>query len=431
MSDEFKQKHMWKIVFAATFIGLMVDAMDLQFLSLSLPMLMKEFKISKVEAGSLGTYTLIGMAVGGVFGGWISDRIGRVKTVAWTIVLFSVATFALSFAQTFPQFAVIRFISALGLGAEYVVCNTLMAEYVPTKNRTTVLGSVQAGWSVGYLVATLLAAPILPVYGWRPLFLIALAPVVLAVVIRRIIPEPAGWEESAAIASSKRRIEWQIIYRDKKVFSIFMLWTFTATFLQFGYYGVNNWLPTYLVNELHFDFKKMTGYLVGTYTAMILGKVVTGWLADKFGRRTMFVTGGVLTAIALPVIVNFNTPGNIILLMTVFGFLYGMPYAVNATYMAESFETSIRGTAIGGAYNIGRVGAAAAPIVIGMIATQKSIGFGLALLGVSYALSGIIPALFIKEKMYEPYKETKIVSDPDSSLAAVSEPVALKKCVEN
>lgn len=405
MYEEFKQKHMWKIVFAAAFIGLLVDAMDLQFLSLSLPMLMKEFGITKVQAGSLGTYTLVGMAVGGFFGGWISDRIGRVKTVAWTIVLFSVATFALAYAQTFTQFALIRFVSALGLGAEYVVCNTLMAEYVPTKNRTTVLGAVQAGWSVGYLVATLLAAPILPVYGWRPLFMISLAPVALAIVIRRIIPEPAGWRELAIEASSKRKVEWQVIFTDSKVRGIFILWTLTATFLQFGYYGVNNWLPTYLVNELHFDFKKMTGYLVGTYTAMILGKVVTGWLADRYGRRTMFVAGGVLTAAALPIIVNFNTPGNIVMLMTVFGFLYGMPYAVNATYMAESFTTNIRGTAVGGAYNIGRVGAAAAPILIGMIATQKSIGFGLALLGVSYALSGIIPALFIREKMHEPYQE--------------------------
>lgn len=405
MYEEFKQKHMWKIVFAAAFIGLLVDAMDLQFLSLSLPMLMKEFGITKVQAGSLGTYTLVGMAVGGFFGGWISDRIGRVKTVAWTIVLFSVATFALAYAQTFTQFALIRFVSALGLGAEYVVCNTLMAEYVPTKNRTTVLGAVQAGWSLGYLVATLLAAPILPVYGWRPLFMISLAPVALAIVIRRIIPEPAGWRELAIEASSKRKVEWQVIFTDSKVRGIFILWTLTATFLQFGYYGVNNWLPTYLVNELHFDFKKMTGYLVGTYTAMILGKVVTGWLADRYGRRTMFVAGGVLTAAALPIIVNFNTPGNIVMLMTVFGFLYGMPYAVNATYMAESFTTNIRGTAVGGAYNIGRVGAAAAPILIGMIATQKSIGFGLALLGVSYALSGIIPALFIREKMHEPYQE--------------------------
>ena len=85
----------------------------------------------------------------------------------------------------------------------------------------------------------------------------------------------------------------------------------------------------------------MTGYLIGTYTAMILGKVITGWLADKFGRKAMFMTGTIGTAIAIPFIVNFVSPANIIILFTIFGFIYGMPYAVNATYMSESFSTDV------------------------------------------------------------------------------------------
>jgi MFS transporter, AAHS family, cis,cis-muconate transporter len=82
--------------------------------------------------------------------------------------------------------------------------------------------------------------------------------------------------------------------------------------LQFGYYGVNNWLPTYLVNELKFNFTKVTGYLVGTYTAMIFGKIIVGYLADIFGRRWLFVAGGLGTAIVLPVVVNYHSPENII-----------------------------------------------------------------------------------------------------------------------
>jgi MFS transporter, AAHS family, cis,cis-muconate transporter len=92
------------------------------------------------------------------------------------------------------------------------------------------------------------------------------------------------------------------------------------------------------------------------------------------------------------------------MLLTMFGFVYGMPYGVNATYMTESFDTRIRGTAVGGDYNIGRIGAAVGPILIGIIATQWSIGFGLALMGGAYLITGLIPALFIREKMYEPYK---------------------------
>jgi len=399
---------LWIPVFISCFLGLLVDGMDLQFLSLSLPSLMKDFGITKVQAGSFGTYSLIGMAIGGIFGGWFADRFGRVRTIVWTIAIFSVGTFALAFTQTYWQFAAVRFLSALGLGAEYVVCNTLMAEYVPTKRRTTLLGTLQAGWSVGYLVATLLAGSILPQYGWRPMFMVALVPVLIAIYMRRVIPEPTGWQEAAKTGSERRKIEWGLIFSDPKSLKLFLLWTLTAIFLQFGYYGVGNWLPTYLVSELGFNFTKMTGYLVGTYTAMIIGKMVTGWLADRVGRKTMYIIGGLATALFLPFLIMYHTAENIIVLLTIFGFLYGMPYAVNATYMTESFPTNVRGTAVGGAYNIGRIGAATAPIIIGMIAQTKSIGFGLAVLGISYALAGLTPALFIKEKIHEPYVEQKL-----------------------
>jgi AAHS family cis,cis-muconate transporter-like MFS transporter len=104
----------------------------------------------------------------------------------------------------------------------------------------------------------------------------------------------------------------------------------------------------------------------------------------------------------LPVLFMFQTPQTMVLLMIVFGFLYGMPYAVNATYMNESFPTHLRGTATGGSYNIGRIGAMTAPLVIGLIADSFTIGLGLAVLGIAYALAALVPFFFIQEKMYDP-----------------------------
>lgn len=405
---------LWILVLIFGFLGLMVDGMDLMFLSYSLPSLMPDLGITKIQAGSLASYSLIGMAIGGIIGGWSADRFGRVRTVVWTILVFSIGTGALGLTQSYWQFAGVRFISALGLGAEYVVCNTLMAEYVPTSRRTTVLGTLQAGWSVGYVVATILAGAIIPAYGWRWLFATALVPVIMAVLMQRIVPEPPSWVEASkkrALAAktekaqaAKKQSQWNIIFADPAYRKMFIFWSLTAGFLQFGYYGVNNWLPTYLVSELKFNFTKMTGYLIGTYTAMILGKIIAGYLADTFGRRWIYACGGLATAIFLPLIVSYHSPENIVILLTFFGFLYGVPYGVNATYMTESFETKIRGTAVGGAYNIGRVGAAIAPTIIGLIATQYSIGLGLIIMGGAYFMTGIIPALFIKEKMYDPQK---------------------------
>jgi len=413
----FVQKDkIWIAVFIFGFLVLMMDGADLMFLAYSLASLKEEFNLTQAEAGSLATITLIGMAIGGIYGGWAADRFGRVKTVIWCVVVFSVGTAVLGATHNYWQFALFRFIAALGLGAAYVTCNTLMAEYVPTKHRTTVLGTLQAGWSVGYLLATILAGWIIPSHGWRWLFYIALIPVVLAFLMHWMVPEPHSWieanakrlREKAADAAGqvveKAENAYSIIFNDPAIRKMFLLWCLTAGFLQFGYYGVGNWMPSYLEKELAMPFKQMTGYMVGTYTAMILGKILAGWAADRIGRRAVYAFGAIGAAILLPLIVLGSTPDNIIYLMTAFGFVYGIPYGVNATYMTESFETRIRGTAVGGAYNVGRVMAAAAPFVIGFLADRASIGMGFLVMGGAYFFCGLIPALFIKEKLYDPQK---------------------------
>lgn len=398
----------WKIAFVFAFLALLVDGADLMLLSYSLSSIKAEFGLSSVEAGMLGSFTLAGMAIGGIFGGWACDKFGRVRTVVVSILLFSILTCGLGFTDSFLEFGALRFFASLGLGSLYIASNTLMAEYVPTKYRTTVLGTLQAGWTVGYIVATLLAGWLIPDHGWRALFYVAAIPILLAIGMHYLVPEPAAWQENRfkKIEITDKPVEstWKMVFQNKPNRNMFILWALTAGFLQFGYYGVNNWMPTYLESELGMKFKEMTTYMVGTYTAMILGKVLAGYMADKLGRRFTYAFGAIGTAIFLPLIVFYNSPENILYLLVIFGFLYGIPYGVNATYMAESFPTNVRGTAMGGAYNVGRLGAAVAPAIIGYLASGGSIGLGFLVMGVAYFICGVIPSLFIKEKLFDPQK---------------------------
>ena len=401
-----------KIAFIFAFIALLVDGADMLLLSFSLNSLKAEFGLSNLQAGALGSFTLAGMAVGGFMGGWACDRLGRVKTVVISILVFSILTAALGFTQNFEQFAVLRFLSAFGIGSLYIAANTLMAEYVPTEYRTTVLGTLQAGWTVGYIVATLLAGWIIPDYGWRMLFFVAIIPSVLALFIQKLVPEPESWQrarlmrlhapEQITTTTVQKKSTLKTIFAEPANRRMFMLWILTAGFLQFGYYGVNNWMPAYLESELHMNFKSMAGYMIGTYVAMIFGKILAGYAADRLGRRFVFAFGAIGTAIFLPIIVLFNSPDNIAYLLIFFGFLYGIPYAINATYMTESFATSIRGTAVGGAYNAGRIGAMFAPAIIGAAASGGSIGLGFLIMGGAYFLCGAVSGLFIKDKQYDP-----------------------------
>lgn len=390
-------------VVLAVFVAMVVDGMDLQMLSLALPSLTRELSLSSVSAGALGTYTLAGMGVGGIAAGRIADRIGRASVTWWSVFTFTICTGIIGFAGSYWQIACLRFISGFGIAGLYSMGTLLATEYVPTRIRTTMLGIIQAGWSAGYVAAALGSAYILPTYGWRPLFFVAILPGVITLLMLRRLPDPPSWSaarrQSAAAGGDEG---FSALWRDRLVWRNFVLWTLTSIALQFGYYGANTWLPSYLVRDLGVNLQSMGWYVAATYTMMCVGKVITGYLADSFGRKAMWVASGVLTAIYVPLFIFWATPDNIAYLLLVFGFLYGAPYAVSATYMSESFPAHVRGTAVGAAYNMGRIGATLSPLLIGLAATRYSIGLGLGLLGISYAACALVPGFFIREKMFDP-----------------------------
>ncbi|GAA1319370.1 MFS transporter [Leucobacter albus] len=411
----------WVSVFVSCFLGLYVDGFDLQALSLTLPSLREEWGLSNTQAGLLGTASLAGMGVGGIFGGWFADRYGRVRMAALMIVLFSIGSFLLGFTEAPWQFMIIRFVTGLGLGAEYTICMMLMAEYTSAKRRGLTMGVLMASYSLGYLTAALAAGAIIPTHGWRWMYWIAIAPVILAVYIRRAIPEPVGWRERPDLApqehsSRSRGNQWRLLLSNPVARRLLLLWTAVSVCLQFGYYGVNTWLPSYVSGDLGVEFTSMTAYVAGTYAAGFVSRLLGGWLADRIGRRLVFSIGSFITACLLPVIYLFQNPQNIVVFLLILGFMYGWPYAVNGAYMNESFPTALRGTATGTAYNLGRVGALLAPLTIGIIADAFSVGLGLAALGIGYVLAALITFFAIRDKIYDP---SRAETDDERQRAAV------------
>lgn len=397
----------WIAVFISSFLGLFVDGFDLQMLSLTLPSLKEEWGLTNTQAGLLGTASLAGMGVGGVIGGWLADRYGRVRMAALMIILFSIGSFTLGFTGAPWQFMTVRFITGLGLGAEYTICMMLMSEYTGAKRRGLTMGTLMASYSLGYLSAALLSGGIIPNHGWRWMYWIAILPVLLALYIRRTIPEPVGWRNrqaanrSGSVPKSEQN-QWKLLWRNRTARKLFLIWTVVAIFLQFGYYGVNTWLPSYVAGDLGVDFTSMTVYVSGTYAAGLISRLLGGWLADRLGRRLVFSIGSFVTAALLPVIYLYQNPQNIVVFLLILGFMYGWPYAVNGAYMNESFPTELRGTATGAAYNIGRIGALLAPLVIGIIADSFSVGLGLAALGIGYLTAGFIAFFFIRDQIFDP-----------------------------
>lgn len=143
---------------------------------------------------------------------------------------------------------------------------------------------------MGYIAATLLAGAIIPDHGWRVLFFLTVVPAFVNIFLQRFVPEPKSWQltkieslqgnrqtkERVVAEKPKSGSIYKQIFNNFKHRKMFLLWMTTAFFLQFGYYGINNWMPSYLETEVHMNFKNLTSYMVGSYTAMIFRQNFSG-----------------------------------------------------------------------------------------------------------------------------------------------------------
>ena len=256
------QKQPWKLAFFFCFLVLLCDGADIGILAFTLSSIKLEFGLTNVQAGALGSWSLFGMAIGGFFGGWACDRFGRVRVIVLATALFSLLSGFSGFVQSYEQFVALRFTACLGLGSLYIATNTLMSEMVPTKHRTTVLAALMTGFTLGSLVITSISAWIIPSYGWRTLYLLTFLPIILSIAMYFLIPEPNSWKAARALKLSgakdslqKPENPYKAIFENPKHRIMFILWSMSSGLLLFGYFGVSNWLPSYLETELGIKFK--------------------------------------------------------------------------------------------------------------------------------------------------------------------------------
>ena len=186
------RKERWKIMWASI-IGYAMDGLDVLILSFAMAAIVSEFGLTLGEGGLIATYTLIGTVLGGYLFGIFADYFGRVHTFSLTIIIFSIFTGACAFADNVTHLNILRFLAGLGLGGEYGIGMTLVSETWPAAKRARATAGVAMGWQAGAVLAAILAAVVLPDYGWRGLFLVGVIPALLAAWARHGIKEPPMW----------------------------------------------------------------------------------------------------------------------------------------------------------------------------------------------------------------------------------------------
>ena len=361
-------------------LGWMLDSMDIMLYAMVLAHLMRDFGMSMATAGLMGSLTLLASAIGGIAFGLIADRVGRVKALMGSILVYSVFTGACGLSQNIVQLAVFRVLLGLGMGGEWATGAALVAETWPSEHRGKALGIMQSSWAVGYALAAAITALILPLWGWRGVFFVGVLPALLTFWIRRHVDEPEIWKRSAAEKKQRAsRAGLSEIFR-RPLLRDTLVTTLMNAGTMFAWWGLFTWIPAYLgmpadQGGLGLSVIKTSTWIIVMQVGMWLGYVSFGFISDRIGRKKTYII--YLFAAAVLVLLYSSARQNIVLLLlgplvAFFGTGY---FSGFGTITAEIFPTRIRASAQGFTYNIGRGLSALAPFTIGALAK----GYGLAL----------------------------------------------------
>jgi MFS family permease len=358
----------------------MLDSFDVMLYAMVLAYLMKDLGMAKSTAGLLGSLTLAASAAGGIAFGVIADRFGRTRALRASILIYSIFTALCGLSQTVVHLAIFRICLGLGMGGEWASGAALVSETWPARDRGKALGFVQSFWAVGYALAALVTALVLPHWGWRAVFFIGVLPALAIFWIQARVEEPALWrddrKERGSSPPGKPRF-------DKKLINITISVTVMNAFTMFAWWGFNLWIPGYLSlghdqGGLGLSAGHMSSLIIFMQFGMWLGYLTFGYISDSVGRKKSYVF--YLLAAALLVLIYAASHKPLLLFfLGPFVAFFGTGYFSGfGALTAELYPTRIRATAQGFTYNTGRIASAVAPLAVGSIAQKH--GFGPAFL---------------------------------------------------
>ncbi len=357
----------------------MLDAMDVLLYVFAVNTLRTEFGMDNAHAGFVSSVTLICSAIGGIVCGMLADRLGRTRMLVYTILLYSLASGGTALATGYYSLLFWRGLVGLGLGGQWSAGAVLVAETWPAEHRAKAIGFMQSGWAIGYMLAAGVTALVLPTLGWRALFLTGLFPALVAIAIRKGVPEPEIWTRMTKVPSKLSTLfSPELLKRT-------ILATALTTSVLFAYWGLFTWMPGYLSapkasGGAGLSILKTSAWIIPMQIGAFLGYVSFGWIADLVGRRAAFV-GYMLAAAALvPIYGTAHSETTLLWLGPFVGFFGSGYFSLFGAMLAELYPTAIRGTGQGFTYNFGRGLSALAPLIIGATADRNGIG---AALGIS------------------------------------------------
>ena len=341
------------------------------------------------------TGTLAGAVTGGIGFGFLGDRYGRVRVLQWTIVLFGVCTGLCAVSRGYWDLLCYRTLAGFGFGGEFGIGLALVAETWPAALRARASSYVALGGQAGILAAALSTPLLLPRVGWRGMFLVGMAPVLLSFGLRRMLPEPAVFV--AAYNGSGLLAGVRLLFRDARTTRTSVGILILCCVQQIGYYGLMTWLPFYLTTQRGLSLTKSALWTSCTVVGMSAGIWLFGRMADAVGRRPAFLTFQAAAAVAVVVYSRLESKEALLVGGALMGACVNGMLGGYGTIISELYPTRIRATAQNLFFNAGRAAGGLGPLLIGGLASRYSFQTAVASLGLLYVVDLAATVLLITE----------------------------------
>ena len=420
------------IVILCLFFIMMFDGYDVVIYGATIPLLKADWGITDIVAGSIGSYTTIGTAIGAVLFGLYADRFGKKRIIIFTTFLFSFFTLLSGFAPTPIFFVICRVIAGLGFGGVMPNIAALISEYAPAKYRAAIISFIFCGYCIGAITASFSGQMFLEKLGWQPVYWIGGLPLLLLPFVIRILPESISslmkQKDTKRLVTILRKIEPTLskdvqftydqqeqlqkssvrdLFKNKLALSTMMFWlSCFCTFILM--YSLNTWLPT-LMMHAGYDLKSSLLFVAVLQIGAIIGTMIFGTLIRFVGFKRVLIPLYIVGAVAL-VMIGYSKNIYIAygLIALIGAATVGLQNMSNA-YVAEYYSVDVRTAALGSTMAFGRIGSIVAPTYMGILLTfNLQPQFNFFAIGIA-AIFGAIAMSFIREDRAD-YAEEKQVT---------------------
>lgn len=391
--SRFTRFHFW-MLFWSCFI-VVFDMYDLIVYGSVLPLMMKDWSVPALTAGTIGSYGPLGMAIGAIGFGMLADRFGRPRMLAVSVALFSLASTVCAVAPGPGTFSVFRFVAGLGIGGILPTVIAMLTDYAPKRLASTFVAVLTCFFSVGGILAAFLAMIIIPSFGWQSAYWVAILPILtlpwmmrafhdsparllqhgrtdrLHAILADLDPSRPIPAEAVLTMPSTSTGEgggsFAALFRNGRALGTTMIWVaFFMCLLMIN--GVSTWLPG-LMLQVGYALDSSLTFMIVLNLGAIVGTIVLGRLADRWGVKRILVPMFVISAASLVVLGPGGPMWSLLLVVAVTSACTMGSQNISYAFASLYYPSEIRSTAVGLASGVGRIGAIVGPTFGGYLLT--------------------------------------------------------------